>query len=115
MSDREELAWAAGFFDGEGHIGLEKASRPTQMCPRIQVTQTEPLTLERFRHAVGGLGTINGPYNHGGSDKKPTWRYTTNRFEHAQAVVAALWLFLSAPKRAQIANTIRRYRREHRA
>jgi hypothetical protein len=55
-----ELVWAAGFFDGEGHIGfiLRKDTRCTL---GISVNQVEPEPLVRFMRAVGG-GAINGPY-----------------------------------------------------
>src|SRR5260370_24794915 len=66
---------------------------------RVQITQTEPTTLNRFQSAVGGLGYISGPRNQGGLGHKPVWVFKCGRFEHAQAIVAMLWQFLSAPKR----------------
>lgn len=60
-----ELAWAAGLFDGEGHIsarrvkvkpredGVERYGRRLQ----FRITQKYPEVLERFKASVG-LGKI---------------------------------------------------------
>jgi hypothetical protein len=95
--DRSELAWAAGFFDGEGHSGIR-----TFPCPTVSISQTEPSTLERFQAAVGGIGVIRGPYDKSKlrPNHSPLWQYTTN-VRDAQAVIAMLWPFLSKPKREQ--------------
>src|SRR5438093_690756 len=57
VADSEALAWAAGFFDGEGHAGT--VIPRGHAFPRFQlvVTQYECTTLERFQSAVG-LGRI---------------------------------------------------------
>lgn len=64
--DRYELAWAAGFFDGEGWAAAVRQSGRTNHQPRAQVNQAgagrAPEALERFRAALGGLGRIGGPY-----------------------------------------------------
>ncbi len=94
--NREELAWAAGFFDGEGHVGL--ASRGL----RASLTQCDPRPLHRFRAAVLGLGSISGPLRVKGHDNwSPRWTWCTQNFEGVQATVAMLWTFLSEPKRDQ--------------
>jgi len=92
-----ELAWAAGFFDGEGHVSASKQAgkRACNMC--IQIAQTDPEVLHRFQRAVGGLGRVVGPHNYGWRD---VWTFRVNRFEHVQAIVAMLWPFLSGLKRA---------------
>jgi hypothetical protein len=67
--DRNELAWAAGFFDGEGWFGLaqEKGRRTGQ--PHARVNQADargvPEVLARLRSAVG-FGHITGPYQKDG-------------------------------------------------
>jgi hypothetical protein len=62
--DRHELAWAAGFFDGEGWAGaVAKQGRRTRQ-PMAQINQSQedgaPLVLTRFQNAVG-VGRIGGP------------------------------------------------------
>ena len=63
-NDREEIAWAAGFFDGEGCFSYIQKAR--YVCLRIGQSELEP--LERFREAVG-LGKIYGPYSHTHKDR----------------------------------------------
>lgn len=96
---REELAWAAGFFDGEGSVGCYKNSRPGVRARRWSVTiqQKTPPVLHRFQMAVGGLGQVGGPYKTKGRD---IYTYRSCRFEHVQAIMAMLWVFLSEQKRA---------------
>lgn len=95
--NREELAWSAGFFDGEGTIGLINASiRKPNLQLSVRQVRREP--LDRFQKAVG-VGTIGGPYkNPHGQDY---FAYRVNGHRSVQTVVAMLWAFLSEPKREQ--------------
>jgi hypothetical protein len=100
--NREELAWAAGFFDGEGNIGAHRANGKYWHL-RMHVSQTELEPLDRFRAAVLGLGSIHlrqrESKSHYGS--KPIYEYRTNAFQEVQAVMAMIGPFLSGPKRRQ--------------
>jgi hypothetical protein len=113
---REELAWAAGFFDGEGCFCYSEAGR--YIC--ISIAQTDREVLDRFRRAVGGLGNILGPYKNRGPgtySRKPQFVYRLNKFEHVQAVAALLWFMLGTQKRNQARRTLRKIatcRRGHR-
>lgn len=109
--NRIELAWAAGFFDGEGSTVLAGANsrrvhpatgrRRDYPTPSVSISQhNTPECLERFRAAVGGVGRIDGPRIYRQFDS-PRWTYAARTHESAQAVVAALWPFLSTPKRDQ--------------
>ena len=63
--DRYELAWAAGFFDGEGWANATKQTGRRTGQPHAQVNQADPHgvpeVLLRFQRALGGLGRIAGP------------------------------------------------------
>lgn len=55
-----ELAWAAGFYDGEGCcFGSNKQFQ-------ISVAQVFRPNLVRFQNAIGGIGSISRPYHKGG-------------------------------------------------
>lgn len=103
MRTREELAWAAGFYDGEGSISISRGGTKNQRIrtpiPKISITQIDPRVLERFRDAVG-LGKILGPYSY--NCVRIVWFYRVQRFEHVQAIIAMLWPFLGPLKREQI-------------
>jgi hypothetical protein len=96
---REELAWAAGFFDGEGYAGVNKRSHGKYLRSVITVAQNNLPVLQRFQAAVGGLGNINvtGPNGNG-----TQWQWRASGTHQLQAVAAMLWHWLSEPKRQQI-------------
>ena len=59
------LAWAGGFFDGEGSTYLEKhRTHVGYFVPRLYVPQSADIgiavELTRLKSALGGLGTISG-------------------------------------------------------
>lgn len=78
--DPLELAWAAGFFDGEGNVSMYTKKSPMQSIRRpylvVQIGQggsTEE--LERFVKAVGIEGaTVLGPYGPYGKARLPVYR-----------------------------------------
>jgi hypothetical protein len=105
---REKLAWAAGFFDGEGCFSWSKSSR--SMC--VSIAQAHTGVLERFRDAVG-IGRLYGPYRRGPSDlgRSPLYFYRAQGQEQVQAVAAMLWFKLGGAKRQQAAAVVARWPR----
>lgn len=100
--NREALAWAAGFYDGEGYMGLvPNRQRPDTASLRISVVQAELPALERFRDSVGGLGTIGKRPPPAKPHHKQQWMWYVSKHETAQAIIAMLWPFLHTTKRAQ--------------
>lgn len=100
--DFDELAWAAGFFDGEGStVARTDAARPDYRQLQVTVPQAgadgRPEVLLRFRRAVLGMGRFDSPNPEG------VHRWRSRGFEDGQATVALLWRFLSPVKRAQAA------------
>lgn len=91
--DRFELAWAAGFFDGEGCIRLARG------YPNLHLGQTDRRPLDRFRAAVGG-GNVTGPYDKRNS--RPMFQWTCYTREEVERIVNLLWPYLSEPKRESI-------------
>lgn len=50
-----ELSYLAGFFDGEGCVGVKKPSpKRGQHMPYATVSQVRPEVLQRFKSAFGG-------------------------------------------------------------
>jgi hypothetical protein len=109
MSDTE-LAWAAGFFDGEGNTsfcrnGSWKGRQYWRLT--VQVGQSySPETLERFQKAVG-VGYITGPNvsNRGHAD---SWKFSIAS-EKAVSALRLLWPYLSSPKKEQAERAIERW------
>lgn len=94
-----ELAWAAGFFDGEGWIGaLSKPSGWVRLSMTVVQTgpaDRPPAALLRFQEAVGGRGHIysRGPSNRLGD--KPIWSWSSEKLDDVRQVVALLLPYLT--------------------
>lgn len=105
IPDTHELAWAAGFFDGEGNVRAKPNRQHARVYyhPVVFIPQIDPQVLERFRSAVG-LGKVTGPWNRSryAPNRQDQWYYEAYSFERTQAVVAMLWKWLSPVKREQV-------------
>jgi hypothetical protein len=99
--DRAELAWAAGFFDGEGStIVHTDKSRPGYLRLEVVVPQSGggrgvPAVIVRFHKAVGGICRIVGPEGH------DMYKCVSGGRLEAMAIVALLWDQLGDVKRRQ--------------
>ena len=85
-----ELAWAAGFFDGEGSTVCQSIKDGRYL--RVGLPQKEREPLDRFQRAVGG-GSVNGPY-------RGVYNYSACG-QKALAVLGQLWPYLCTTKRVQ--------------
>lgn len=94
-----ELAWAAGFFDGEGTTTTQHSKRRLSGA-RLSVSQVHREPLDRFRAALCGLGRVHGPYKREGN-RRPQYIWRAVTFEHVQASLCMLWPFLCSIKRKQ--------------
>lgn len=116
-TERERLAWAAGLFDGEGHIGCRDRTGRTHLVryktPRtlvITISQHHRGVLQRFQKAVG-LGTIYTVHRKRPSGEPYTsYSWRTGKFEYVQAIVAMLWPWLGTVKRTQATRALLLYR-----
>lgn len=103
IPDREELAWAAGFFDGEGCINVSVSNR-TKVADykalRITVSQVNRQPLDRLKKTLN-MGKVRGPSKQKKGNSKPIYCFTITNFAQCQAAIAMLWPWLSEPKRAQ--------------
>lgn len=106
-TNREELAWAAGFFDGEGSIYTSVMGRSNNSSKNIHldIAQIHPFVLERFIRAVG-IGKLYGPYAPKTKNSRQYWRYTASGYASCQAVVGLLWNWLSPVKQEQASTAL---------
>lgn len=109
--NREELAWAAGFFDGEGHCGYRNITNgyPYHTIHRaisLSVGQRYEEPLLRFQIAVLGLGKI---YYRKDALSKPKFSWRTGKWENVQAISVMLWPFLCSIKQHQIYEAMNKY------
>lgn len=100
--DREWLAWAAGFVEGEGCFWT--ATYNGWNLPRITVAQQNPRPLVRLSEMFQPI-----PSSQSYDQRDGCWRITFSGFERCQAVVALLWVWLSDKRRDQAALMLQRY------
>jgi hypothetical protein len=101
----EELAWAGGFFDGEGSTYLEKhRTHAGYFVPRIYVPQSAEVgiapELVRLKSALADLGAISG-VRPGKGKWRPYRRWRVCAPAAVQLVLHLLWPFIGEVKRAQ--------------
>ena len=101
----EQLAWAAGLFDGDGSTCLAKhRTHEGHVTADVSITQASagglPEVLTRFKIAMGGIGRTYGPYAARGHGE-PIYRYKAQRLADAEHVLRSLWPWLGSIKRVQ--------------
>jgi hypothetical protein len=97
--DTHELAWAAGFYDGEGCASVNNRKGGGKNS-RLTVGQVHCEPLARFDKATGNIGVLNGPYP-ARNGHQPLYQWRTTGLNQCQAVMTMLWPWLCSIKRAQ--------------
>lgn len=107
--DRYELAWAAGFFDGEGWAASCRYGRGDRRRAQARVNQASsngvPEALIRFRDALGGMGRIGGPY---ASNSQDLFAWEIAARHDAELLHHLLLPWLGGVKLREIANALER-------
>lgn len=106
MTEREKLAWVAGFLDGEGCFYAD----PRTKYPHLTVAQSgEPTLLRRISEWTGVEGIVcqRASAQHW---TKPAWRWEIHGFNKVQAVYARLYPWLGPVKREQGAAVLDAFR-----
>jgi hypothetical protein len=100
----EELAWAGGFFDGEGSTCLDKHRThadffvPVLYVPQAAADGIAP-ELVRLQNAIG-LGTISG-VRKAKPPRKPYRRWRVFTIDKVFRALHMLWPFIGKVKREQ--------------
>jgi hypothetical protein len=102
----EELAWAGGFFDGEGSTYLEThRTHPGHLVPRLYVPQSAEVgvapELLRLKAALGDLGSISGLRRGKNKNWKPYRRWRVCALDDVQLCLHLLSPFIGVVKRTQ--------------
>lgn len=109
-TDKLELAWAAGLFDGEGSVikehkeGRRRKDGTQRSYPRLYVGNTDQELLERFQTALQA-GKIHGPYGRFGrygQAIKPMYHWTASHRQGRKAA-ALLYPLLASHNRQRVA------------
>ncbi len=106
MAPEEEIAWAAGLFEGEGCF-----SSTCEKTPRASMASTDLDVLERFAKIVG-CGSIKPTHRKQKAHHKSSWQwYSLNgEFDRVYGMLRK-WL---SPRRIAAAELAKRIFAEHR-
>src|SRR5688572_7011226 len=101
--DRHELAWAAGFFDGEGWAAKEN---PRGVGAQINQADNDgiPIALIRFQAALYGLGRIGGPVRK--PDRKDLYHWVVSSKPDVHLLLDLLTPWLSHVKLLQLSHAL---------
>lgn len=99
---REDLAWAAGFLEGEGSFSVNTTGN--SKIPTVQAAQVQEEPIDRLLK-IFPFGRKYGPYQHK-RGKQPHYRFTTHTLDHSQAIAAAVWQWMSPRRKQQITNML---------
>ncbi len=94
MTPREDLAWAAGLFEGEGCITIQKHKI------RLQLASSDRDVVERFA-SVMGIGSLSGPVirpTRLSANPKPLW-FWISVSSNAELVLRDLLPYLGKRRR----------------
>ena len=99
MASELDLAWCAGFFDGEGTTSVLKAQRDKYCYLRVSVSQKDRTLLDKFQSIVG-VGTV---YK---AKTREIHSLDIYKQEDVRKCLDLLWPFISEIKKKQAQNAI---------
>lgn len=96
---REEMAWLAGIFEGEGSIILENRSGPREYAtPRLQVNMVDRDVIEHLQAIAGGRVNRQKAQT---PDRQDQWRWTLQGFLPVSYVLDRIWPWLHSRRRTR--------------
>ena len=113
IHEATDLAWAAGFIDGEGCIALYprrqilKGKTYHHFVLRLHVSNTDLLALERLQTLFGG--SINKANHKDRPHYKPCWTWYCNTSRCEQALESLMPYLFSKKSQAVLGIASRRY------
>lgn len=105
---RENLAWAAGIFEGEGCINHFSSKNP-RSC-RLQLYMTDLDVMERFCQ-IAGVGEVElcvAPSRLRGG-RKPIYVWRISNWDEWYPFAVAMWPWLGERRRAALKEAIERW------
>ncbi len=111
MTKSHNIAWASGFFEGEGYVGFKYTLNKmwNKSYPRfvISISQVSREPLDKFKE-IFGAGTVRGPYGPYATTKQSYYQYQVSG-EKALNIVEQMLPYLFQ-KGVQAQEAIRAYK-----
>lgn len=98
---REDLAWAAGLFEGEGYFA-NTHTRGVHLVLRAGINMTDEDVITRFHAIIGGAGKVYPYVSPHCPHHKKQYRLLLEGFERFQYVAALFWPWLGVRRRARV-------------
>ena len=101
MTLREEIAWAAGFIDGEGCISFEvrKEGASTTYRLRVAASNTRKAPLRKLKRLFGGTIAV---VHTGSKTHKPAWKWHVDCLTAERTLQALSGLLVVKHKQAAL-------------
>ena len=99
----EEIAWAAGLFEGEGSVCFGNNT------VTLSVAMTDEDVVRKF-HKLIGYGYVNGPYKRNNGKWKDQWQWRSQGSQYSQITTAILWPYLGLRRRQQLKDAIGKWK-----
>lgn len=112
MSHAHELAWCAGFFDGEGYISIVERNQHYKdkiyigHYLRIGINHVSPQPLEEMKRVVGGTFVYDKNSEKPGKDgckRKPRYKWLATTREAGNILVQLMPYLKNKNKAAELA------------
>ena len=100
--DPEDIAWAAGLFEGEGCF-LSSTRKGRYRYASACLNMTDEDIIERFYRVVG-VGTVIGPFQRG--TNKPKWEWKAQRHQDVEEVALLFEPWLGPRRLVQAASAL---------
>jgi hypothetical protein len=99
MTRAEELAWAAGVFEGEGCITVTNgrlASGAVRRYPELALAMSDVDVVERVQVILGGIGTLRVQAR---GVNKPIWYLKVRQYENVERVLRLFLPYFGARRK----------------
>lgn len=111
-TEKENLAWAAGFLDGEACFKFYQAKRGRGRLA-ITVAQVRKEPLDRLANILGGK--VRGPYgpyttSNDGATRQGHYQWDTSTNELAELVIEKIMPWLCEPKKEQASEAVENFK-----
>lgn len=108
-----DVAWAAGFLDGEGTYAYGQYSSRGRLYRKLKIScaQVPREPLDKLQALFGGK--VYGPYGPYKGNRQPYYQWHMEGHLRVQAAIAAMHSFMTQPKRDQAEQALRDYNVDH--
>jgi len=106
MISETDIAWAAGFFDGEGSIAIQRPTARFARSYHLSIEQKDWEPIERFLHIFGGSpGRRDSSYTNVGVRRNCfVWR--SSDMAHSRWVMAQIYPYLTERRQKKWADAL---------